>query len=122
MQGDVKRNKEIGRINGTWGPLFHISFDLIIHSFVKGKGKQGWSNVLAFHKKPSIDLNNNGQLRIFFQNKKFTFVSTVDLNKWYNITLEQKRINEKVSGKLVKIVTCENIENIHNLGLFHCYN
>ena len=96
FQGDVKRNNEIGRINGTWGPFFRISFDLIIHSYVKGKGKQGWSSVLAFNKKPSVDLNKNGELRIFFQQRKYSFITNVDLNKWYNITIRQKAENKKV--------------------------
>ena len=85
---------------------------------MKGKGKQGWSSVLAFEKRtyeenldglwkiksvqkiPTVDLNKNGQLRIFFQKKKFTFVSNVDLNKWYNITIEQKIKYKKVGGML----------------------
>ena len=96
FQGFVKRNNEIGRINGTWGPFFRISFDLIIHSFVKGKGKQGWSSVLAFDKKPSVDLNKNGELRIFFQQRKYSFISNVELNKWYNISIEQNPKNKKV--------------------------
>ena len=112
--GVIERNKEIGTID-SWGPVFRISFDLIIHSYVKGKGKQGWSSVLAFEKKtykqekdgswrlkavnkiPTVDLNKNGELRIFFQKRKYTFVSNVDLNKWYNITIEQKIKFKKVS-------------------------
>ena len=96
MPGDVERNKEIGVINGTWGPFFRISFDLIIHSYVKGKGKQGWSSVLAFNNKPSVDLNKNGELRIFFQKRKYQFILKVDLQKWYNITIEQKPNDRKV--------------------------
>ena len=96
FQGDVKSNKEIGIINGTWGPFFRISFDLIIHSYVKGKGKQGWSSVLAFNNKPSVDLNKNGELRIFFQKRKYQFILKVDLQKWYNITIEQKPNDRKV--------------------------
>ena len=99
MQGDIKKNKEIGVINGTWGPFFRISFNLISHSYVKGKGKQGWSSVLAFDKKPSVDLNKNGELRIFFQKKNYNFIANVDLNNWYNISIEQKPNNEKVRDK-----------------------
>ena len=93
------RNKKIGAVNGTWGPFFRISFDLLIHSYVKGKGKQGWSSVLAFDKKPSIDLNKNGELRFFFEQRKYNFISNVDLNKWYNISIEQRPNNEKVREK-----------------------
>ena len=92
-------------MNGTWGPFFCISFELIIHSYVKGKGKQGWSSVLAFDKKPSIDLNKNGELRIFFQQRKYSFTSNVELNKWYNISIEQKQKNKKVKKKLNFILT-----------------
>ena len=99
MPGDVKRKQEIGAIDGTWGPFFRVSFDLIIHSYVKGKGKQGWSSVLAFDKKPSVDLNKNGELRIFFQQKKYNFISNVALNKWYNISIEQKPNDKKVREK-----------------------
>ena len=101
IQRVVKENKKIGSINGTWGPFFCISFDLIIHSYVKGKGKQGWSSVLAFDKKPSVDLNKNGELRIFFQQRKYSFVANVDLRKWYNISIEQKPKNKEVRKILV---------------------
>ena len=108
--GAIERNKEIGTID-SWGPVFRISFDLIIHSYVKGKGKQGWSSVLAFEKRtydyngemksvqkiPTVDFNKKGELRIFFQKRKYTFNSNVDLNKWYNITIEQKMKFKKVS-------------------------
>ena len=94
----ILQNKEIGTID-RWGPFFRISFNLIIHSYVKGKGKQGWSSVLAFDKKPSIDLNKNGELRFFFHQRKYSFVTNVDLNRWYNISIEQKGNNRKVSFK-----------------------
>ena len=56
--------------------------------------------MLAFNKKPSVDLNKNGKLRIFFQQKKYNFISNVALNKWYNISIEQKPNYEKVSEKI----------------------
>ena len=96
----IQENKQIGTID-SWGPFFRVSFDLIIHSFVKGKGKQGWSSVLAFNKKPSVDLNKNGELRIFFQQRKYNFISNVDLNRWYTISIEQKPNNKKVREKQV---------------------
>ena len=55
--------------------------------------------MLAFDKKPYVDLNKNGELRIFFQQKKYEFISNVDLNKWYNISIEQNRKNKKVKRK-----------------------
>ena len=114
--GDIKRNKEIGT-HDSWGPLFRVSFDLIIHSFVKGKGKQGWTSVLAFKgnggksnccnhgdRIPDIALNKNGKLRVSNSvsgNKKHQFITNVGLNKWYNITVEQKQSNEKVNAHLL---------------------
>ena len=112
MPGEVKRNEEIGAIKGTWGPFFRVSFDLIINSVIKGKGKQGWSSVLAFKgndgkshcckhedRVPDIALNKNGDLRVSNSvsgNSKFKFIFNVDLNKWLNITIEQKPYYEKV--------------------------
>ena len=113
--GDIKRNNEIGTID-SWGPLFSVSFDLIIHSYVKGKGKQGWASVLAFKgnggtshcckhgdRIPEISLNKNGKLRVSNSvsgNKKYQFISNVGLKKWYNITVDQRQTNEKVNKKL----------------------
>ena len=112
MQGDIKKNKEIGVIDGTWGPLFRISLDLIIHSYVEGKGKQGWSSVLAFKgnggkshcckpgdRVPDLALSQNGRMRLsnyVSGNKKYQFIFDIDLNKWYNITVEQKLHKGKV--------------------------
>ena len=61
--------------------------------------------MLAFDKKPSVDLNKNGELRIFFQQRKYSFVTNVDLNKWYDISIEQKTENEKVkkNHKIAKV-------------------
>ena len=100
------------------GLPFGIRNDLIIHSYVKGKGKQGWSSVLAFNKKPSVDLNKNGELRIFFQQRKYQFISNIDLNKWYNITIQQKPNDEKV-GEIFKK---NHFKSKIILGFFNCYN
>ena len=97
----------------TVGVHYSVSFDLIIHSFVKGKGKQGWSSVLAFKgnggtshcckhgdRIPEISLNKNGKMRISNSvsgNKKYQFLSNVNLNKWFNIIVEQKQNNGKVT-------------------------
>ena len=113
--GDIKRNNEIGTID-SWGPLFSVSFDLIIHSYVKGKGKQGWSSILAVKgngetshcckhgdRIPEISVNKNGKMRISNSvsgNKKYQFISNVGLKKWYNITVDQRQTNEKVNKKL----------------------
>ena len=55
--------------------------------------------MLAFDRKPSIDLKKNGELRFFFHQRKYSFVTNVDLNRWYNISIEQKGNNRKVSFK-----------------------
>ena len=110
--GNIRRNNEIGTID-SWGPLFSVSFDLIIHSYVKGKGKQGWSSILAVKgnggtshcckhgdRIPEISLNKNGKMRISNSvsgNKKYQILSNVNLNKWFNIIVEQKQNNGKVT-------------------------
>ena len=55
--------------------------------------------MLTFNKKPSVDVNKNGELRIFFEKRKYNFILNVDLNKWYNISIEQRPTNEKVRKK-----------------------
>ena len=109
--GEIEENKEIGTID-IWGPLFRISFDLIIHSYVRGKGRKGWTSVFSFKgnggKKhcckhgdriPEIALDKNGGLRISNSvsgNAKYSFISKVERNKWYSIIVEQKSKNGKV--------------------------
>ena len=103
----MKNNNEIAAINGTWGPFFRVSFDLIIHSHKKGKGKKGWSSVLAFQglgkseKVPAITVTKKGVL-IFTNsvngNKNYKINFNIELNSWYNITIEQKPKNEKVNN------------------------
>ena len=44
-------------------------------------------------------MNKNGELRIFFQKKNYNFIANIDLNKWYNISIEQKPNDEKVRDK-----------------------
>ena len=83
----------------TWGPFLRISFNLIVHSHKEGKGKQGWTNVLSFDKKPDITLNKKGKMKIFFEKRKYNFVLNIDLNKWYNISIEQKNKKEKVRNR-----------------------
>ena len=52
--------------------------------------------MLSFDRKPSVDLNKYGELRFFFHQKKYSFLSNVELNKWYNISIEQKTNNKRV--------------------------
>ena len=42
---NIRKNNQIGTI-ASWGPLFHISFDLMIHSFDHEKSE--YFSVLAF--------------------------------------------------------------------------
>ena len=109
--GDIEENKEIGTID-SWGPLFRVSFDLIIHSYVRGKGRKGWTTVFSFKgnggkrhcckhgdRVPEIALDKNGGLRISNSvsgNAKYSFISKVGLNKWYSIIIEQKSNHGKV--------------------------
>ena len=106
---NVRRNNEIGTID-SWGPLFRISLDLMIHSHVEDK----WSSVLTFkgnggasdHEKfgdriPGIfvykDINKGKGYLQFSTTKLTRFFFPINLNTWYNILIEQK--NRKVMLK-----------------------
>ena len=89
---NVKENNKIGTIE-SWGPLFRVSLDLIIHSRHQDENYD-WSSVLAFlHAAPSIYLDKTG-LMTTLDNKIFNF--KIELNHWYNIVLEQKSLIGKV--------------------------
>ena len=140
----MKKNNEIAAINGTWGPFFRVSFDLIIHSHKKGKGKKGWSSILAFNNEisdccnqqpikrsccnkgdnvPAITVTKKGVL-IFTNsvngNKNHKINFNIELNSWYNITIEQKPKKEKVNTVKYKFPITINYE--YESGLLHCYN
>ena len=92
---NVKKNNKIETIE-SWGPLFHVSLDLIIHSRHQDD-KYDWSSVLTFlHAAPSIYLDKTSLLTTV-DNKIFNF--KIELNHWYNIVIEQKSLN----GKVIKL-------------------
>ena len=89
---NVQKNNKIGTIE-SWGPLFRVSLDLIIHSRHQDENYD-WSSVLAFlHAAPSIYLDKTGFVTTL-DNKIFNF--KIELNHWYNIVLEQKSLIGKV--------------------------
>ena len=93
---NIQKSNKIGTI-GSWGPLFRVSFDLIIHSRHQDNNYE-WSSVLAFlNAAPSIYLDETGFVTTV-DNKIFHF--NIELNHWYNIVIEQKSLNGKV--KIVK--------------------
>ena len=107
----IQRDREIGIID-SWGPLFRISLDLIIHSRVSN----GFSSVLAFKGNggrsdcceigdripaiflynPTMTLNFANSVR---QNGNYWFDFKINLNTWYNIIIEQKFVHRKVKRK-----------------------
>ena len=109
LEQNIERNKEIGFI-ATWGPLFSVSFDLMITSFEN----EAWTDILAFKANgavsdkaigdriPAILLQKTGF--IWFVNlingeqtgSAAMFKVDVELNKWYHIALQQKRNTDKV--------------------------
>ena len=120
--GDVKRNKEIGAINGVWGPFFRISFDLIIHSL----DQYGFSNILSFRTMnwwggyPHVDLHSTGYLRFlhtvdFLQKNVFDFV--IEKNQWYNIVIEQKLLKRKRKERKAYYTVTIDGNLIHNISL-----
>ena len=111
----MRRNTEIGAI-ATWGPQFRVCFDLKINSHVSGN-RGGWSNVISFKNNggkgklgqigdriPAIFLNRRGFLHFTNgvngnNNYHFNFHS-INVNKWYSITIQQTRNNDKAREKV----------------------
>ena len=96
----VERNKLLATIDGSWGPLFRVSLDLIIWSF-----SSNWANVLAFKGNGGDhDCCNNGDrvpLIHAGENSYLHFSHSINGNgnewknvritssRWYNIIIEQ---------------------------------
>ena len=111
LSGDVKRNPEIGTIS-SWGPQYRVSFDLKINSHVVGNSG-GWSVIIDFKSDGARSDNRKIGDRIpslFINRKRFLHFTTaingirnyafdfhsIDVNKWYSITIQQKKENGKV--------------------------
>ena len=94
---NVRKNNKIGTIE-SWGPLFRVSLDLIIHSRHQDENYE-WSSVLAFlHAAPSIYIDTTSLVTTV---DKKMFHSDIELNHWYNIVIEQKLFN----GKVIELYT-----------------
>ena len=108
---------EKGRLIDTvssWGPLFRISFDLFITSF----GPSVWSSILSFKgnggtnnccnngdRIPIVQLHDNGELYFINSingNGNAYFHTAVDTGKWYEIEIEQNKIDGEVENKHIK--------------------
>ena len=116
---NTRKNNQIGTID-SWGPLFHISFDLIIHSFDyenRQKSKHGYFSVLAFkgkqrHGLEPEDCCKNGDripvIMVVSVNKELVICFAHSVNKngnyyfqdfhinletWYNIEIEQEYVD-----------------------------
>ena len=111
LSGAVKKNTEIATIP-SWGPLFRVSFDLMINSHASGPGgRGGWSSVISFKgnggKKnsgshgdriPAVFMNNG---RLHFRtsvsgNSNYPLNSAVPLKRWLHVIIEQNYLNKKV--------------------------
>ena len=115
-KGKVKRNNLLAT-TASWGPLFWVSLDLIIHNPVPG-----WSNLLAFKahgaksnkgnrgdRFPSIFLWNSGQHNashylhfVTSLNRQANYYYNhhhVKTNTWYNVVIQQISRNGKVRGR-----------------------
>ena len=107
MFGVVGENKLLGTID-SWGPLYRVSLDLIVHSH----SNTTYSSVLSFKgngastdndnygdRIPIIQVGNNGYLYLISSvngDNSYIVKTEIDLNNWYNIIIEQKLINRKV--------------------------
>ena len=108
--GKIQKNHQLATIE-EWGPLFKVSFDLMIHSNVGS----GVSSVLAFRGNGAVDDQSHYGDRapaIFYYktgylhftnavngNGNYHFNYEIELNKLYHIEIAQEEKNEKV-GKL----------------------
>ena len=99
----IGRNKEIGIID-SWGPLFRVSFDLIFHSLRLDDDR---FSVLEFKFGdfffPGIFLHWSWshwswllEVQQYFQDQTYKVELNVEINKWYNIVIEQNSDNGKV--------------------------
>ena len=114
LSGNVKRNTEIATIPSL-GPTFRVSFDLKINSHVAGN-RGGWSSIISF--KGNGGTSNIGKIgdripAIFMNRKRYMHFSnavngnrnyrfnlpSITVNKWYSITIQQKRENGKVKER-----------------------
>ena len=93
---NIQKNKKIGTIE-SWGPLFRVSLDLIIHSRHRNENYERSSVLDFFNAAPSIYLDKTGFVTTV---DKKIFHFDIELNHWYNIVIEQKSLNGKV--KIVK--------------------
>ena len=111
---NVKQNNKIGTIE-SWGPLFRVSLDLIIHSIPQNLHY----SVLAFETNKTSHCNNcehGGRIPAIFVDKRgaqvFLFIANsvndnkdqsfehyINLNTWYNIIIEQKLVEKKLRNK-----------------------
>ena len=103
----MKKNNLLETID-SWGPLFKVTFDLMIHS----KLSSSWSSILSFKgnggltdyvkygdRAPAIFYNKNGYLHFtnaVSGNINYYFDKKVDLGKWYHIDVEQNVKDGKV--------------------------
>ena len=101
---NVRMNNEIGTID-SWGPLFRVSLDLIIHSINPG---EEMFSVLTFQQIETlryterilaIDIKCAPNCEFHFFNKFSVFGSydRINLDTWYNIVIERK--NREVRSK-----------------------
>ena len=115
LDGDNSKGKEIGKID-SWGPLFRISLDLIIHSRVNDV----FSSVLAFKgngnirdcceigdRIPAIFTVKGGFIQVATNiNNQGNRVKNVNLNEktWYKFELMQYVQNNKVTMCVLKFL------------------
>ena len=110
LSGRVARNRVLRRI-GSWGPVFKLTFNLMIHSKVssyystvlafKGNGGRG-DNRNYGDRVPAIFYRQDGYLHITCAvngKKSYPVNVRIDLGRWYRIDIEQANLHGKVSSR-----------------------
>ena len=85
----------------TWGPLYSVSLDLILHKDPPPKVK--WMTVLAFKVNEKINLDRKPSIfftkdQIFFSDTNSQKYHKIEKNKWMKVVIEQTK--EETGGKV----------------------
>ena len=128
QSGYIQQNFELDTLE-EWGPLFRISFDLMIYY----KVNHDWSSVFAFKgnrgegnfdkygdRIPAIFYHQEGYLHFTNAVSGYTNYQInygIELGKWYHIDILQSQMDGKVNQELIFIFSSYS-ESL--LGLLHC--
>jgi len=136
FQGNVRYNQEVGTI-ATWGPLFRVTLDLVIHSTLSF----GLTNILAFKgafgandcteygdRNPAIIFDNKNQNLHFYYSSQSCGTKhssiKVEIGHWNHIEIEQIEFHGKVlfvtkmNGELIEQVVNPDARAVKDVSVY----